>query len=73
MASPFSVLAFVQVPPFIGFPDLLGCFDKRSQQLEEDQSHFAKNLSLVCHVESVCVVGFNCIPVEPGGWSEQAL
>ena len=51
MAGPFGLLSFLQVPPPTGFPDLPGCTDERSEQLEKDQSHFAEDLSLVCRVE----------------------
>ena len=70
MAGPFGLLSFLQA---IGFPDLPGCTDERSEQLEKDQSHFAEDLSLVCRVEPFPFMGLDCIPIESRGWSKQTL
>ena len=70
MAGPFGLLSFLQA---IGFPDLPGCTEERSEQLEKDQSHFAEDLSLVCRLESLPLMGLDRIPIESCGWSKQAF
>ena len=73
MAGPIGLLSFLQVSSPVGFPDLPGCADKRSKQLKKDQSHFAEDLSLVCRLESLPLMGLDRIPIESCGWSKQAF
>ena len=57
VASPFSCFPLMPFPSPVGLADLSGCLVKRSKQLEEDQPHSAKNLSLVCDTEPLFLGG----------------
>ena len=57
VTSPFSCLPLMPFPSPVTFADLSGCLVKRSKQLEEDQPHSAKNLSLVCDTEPLFLGG----------------